>query len=333
MLSIRRRWQSIDHKLPLLASGLVLLTVVALGWTSYVLLERALIDATGRRLFSTALVVAQMVNRPTSRSTDSVGRAQDRAIVAYVDGNGSRAAALAALARLQTQADTAKIYGGFTDTVGRPLLAYHRPPKRAPVWPFDAIRDHAIRGDSVIIGPIERIDGKPAYSLVRALRDTVSANVRLVGYLIETRAILGRNIRMFRDIVGSSVQILVGEPGAGVWTDLETTVDRPPVTPVVGTFVNYADGVGAATRIGSTKWVVWLSQPKRVVLAPARTLLWSVIPIGLLIALVSAALMWRMARGITHPIVQLTAAAETIAAEGAVDSLVPTSAMTQEADE
>ena len=188
-------------------------------------------------------------------------------------------------------------------------------------------------GDSVTLGPIERIADRPVYSLVRPLRDTLRGSVRLLGYLIESRAIVGRNVRQFRDIVGNSVQLFIGEPELGVWTDLETTFDHPPTTPVIGRAVISHGGIATAARIGSTKWVVSLSQPKHVVLAPARTLLWSVIPIGLLIALVSAGIMWRMARRITHPIVQLTASAESIAAESAADSLVPTLNMTEEADE
>src|SRR2546423_12828965 len=113
----RRRWRSIDHKLPLLASGLVLLTVVALGWTAYAQLERALVATTGRRLFTTASVVAQLLNRPTSRATDTAGQSVDRAIVAFASGRGSRAAAQAAVAHIRARADTQKIYGAFVGTL------------------------------------------------------------------------------------------------------------------------------------------------------------------------------------------------------------------------
>jgi two-component system, cell cycle sensor histidine kinase and response regulator CckA len=65
----------------------------------------------------------------------------------------------------------------------------------------------------------------------------------------------------------------------------------------------------------------------------ARALLWRMVPLGLVIALVGAALMWRMARRITHPIVQLTAAAESVASEGGSASMVPTVTMSQDADE
>ncbi len=75
-------------------------------------------------------------------------------------------------------------------------------------------------------------------------------------------------------------------------------------------------GVGALARIAGTNWMVWLSQPAAQVLAPMRTLLWGVLPIGLAIALLAAGLMFRIARRITLPIVELTDAVAKSAASG-----------------
>jgi len=107
--------------------------------------------------------------------------------------------------------------------------------------------------------------------------------------------------------------LLIGEPGAGVWTDLENIAPRPPVEPRRDTILNGTEYVAASSRIRGTNWMVWLSQSKRTVLAPARTMLWTMIPLGLLIALIGAALTWRMAQHITRPIAQLTDAVELVA--------------------
>jgi signal transduction histidine kinase/ActR/RegA family two-component response regulator len=339
MLAIRRRRQSIDHKLPLLASGLVLLTVVVLGWTAYAQLERALVDSAGRRLFGAAKVVAQMVQRPSQRPMDSATVAAEKALRAFVRGKGGGSrdaalAALAALARPQSARDTSKVYAALVDSAGRTLLAYHRRSAAAPRWPTAAIARGEIRGDALTLGPFESVAGVPTISVVRSLRDSSAGTTALRGYLVESRAISsGRVARQFGSIIGPNVEVLIGQPGAGVWTDLERIAAAPPARVASDTIVAYDGGVGAAARVAGTNWIVWLSQPMDILLAPARAFLWSMVPLGLIIALVGAAVMWRMARRITHPIVQLTAAAESVAIDGGATSMVPTVWMTQDADE
>src|SRR6185295_2285029 len=77
--------------------------------------------------------------------------------------------------------------------------------------------------------------------------------------------------------------------------------------------VRYPGGIGATARVPGLTWVVWVSEPTRSVLAPARRLWWSMIPTGVLIALVGAALMWRTALRIARPIADLTDAVESVA--------------------
>src|SRR5262245_60665756 len=119
MDALRRRWLSIDRKLPILASGLVVLTAVSLGTTAYVLSERALVDAAGRRLSSVATIVAQMVVRPNPRITDSVGRVNDATLRAFANGKGSAEAAYKALSRMVAPRDTARLYAALVDPSGK----------------------------------------------------------------------------------------------------------------------------------------------------------------------------------------------------------------------
>src|SRR5205085_30577 len=118
MLANRRRWQSIDKKLPLQASAIVLVTLIVLGWTAYVLLERALIDATGKRLLTTATTVAQLVYRPSTHVSDSAGRAGDGILRAFIRGKATREAALAELTRA-LPGDTTRFYAAIIDSAGR----------------------------------------------------------------------------------------------------------------------------------------------------------------------------------------------------------------------
>src|ERR1051325_5389870 len=119
---IRRRWQSIDYKLPLLTSGLVLVTAAVLVTTAYVLVERALMDSAGRRLFSTAHYVASMVTRPNPRFVDSTTRAQIETLRAFALGEATRAAALKAITPNMASRDSTKVHVALLDTRGHELI-------------------------------------------------------------------------------------------------------------------------------------------------------------------------------------------------------------------
>jgi signal transduction histidine kinase/ActR/RegA family two-component response regulator len=262
-------------------------------------------------------MVAQMVIRPRPRGTDSASLAADRAMRAFLRGRGrgSPAAALAALVHTTNPRDSARIYAALVDVSGHTLLAYHRRQQLEPKWPATLLASGA--GDTMSVGPIEDVGGVPAYSFVYPFRDTSRAAAPVLGYLVEGRALYGgRIVRQLRSIIGGSAEMLVGQPGVGVWTDLQRVVAAPRVQTSGDTAVVFDHSVGATARIVGTNWVVWVSQPASVILAPARRLLWSLAPLGLVIALLGALAMWRIAHRITHPIVELTAAAERIAADG-----------------
>ncbi len=332
MLAIRRKWQSIDLKLPLLTSGLVVVTALILATTAHLLVERTLLDSAGRRLMTSAGVVAQMVTRP--RLPDSLTRATDAALRAYVRGDAPVDSAVAALSRPPSAQDTQKVYAALLDSSGRPVLAYHRRNHGplVPRWPMLAIARSEI-SDTMSLSPLENLGGMPTYSLVRALRQTSAPSSPLIGYVVESRVISGRGAARFREMIGRDVQLLIGQPGAGVWTDLERLSAAPPAVPEPGVLASYHDGIGATATVPGTAWRVWVGQQRGAILAPARTLLWTSIPGGLAIALIGAAVMWRVTRGITRPIVQLTEAAENVAADSGDSVMHPTVMMPSTANE
>jgi len=332
MIALPRRWQSIDLKLPLLASGLVIVTALILATTAQLLLERALLDSAGRRLRSSATLVAQMVTRP--RLQDSTTRATDATLRAYLHGVVPSDSALSALARGVAPQDTQKVYSALLDSAGRPVLAYQRRPDsgRVPLWPALAIARGEI-GDTISLGPLESLGGVPTYSLVRALRQTGAPGSRVIGYVVESRAISGRGAARIREIIGQDVQLLIGQPGAGIWTDLERVSSAPSAIPRPGQVAAFNDGIAATAAVAGTSWVVWVSQHERAIIAPARTLLWTTIPVALFIALVGAAVVWSVTRSITRPIAQLTAAAENIAADNGASGMQPTVLLPVAADE
>ncbi|MEX2153304.1 MAG: ATP-binding protein [Gemmatimonadaceae bacterium] len=313
----------------------MILTSVVLATTAYVLIERALLESAGRRIFGTAQVVAQLAGRPTPLVVDSANRSTDDALRAFLRDGSSRAKALAALSLVATARDTISFYAALLDARANPLLKVHRESTRDPKWPTAAILNREIRGDTASLGPFESGGIAPVISFVRPLRGPRSPKTAPpIGYVVESRAIASAGTsQRLRSVIGRDVEVLIGQPGAGVWTDFDRVAAAPPVRVRADSVVVFDSGVGAFARVVGTNWVVWLSQPKHVVLAPARTLLWTLLPVGLAIALVGAALMWRVTRRITHPIVELTMAAENIAADNGSVGMLPTVLIPSDADE
>jgi signal transduction histidine kinase/ActR/RegA family two-component response regulator len=332
MPDFRRRLQSIDLKLPLLASSLVVLTALVLATTAHLLLQRVLVEGAGRRLHESARIVAQMVTRP-SPTVDALGAATDSALRAFARGAIDRAAAIAALGAMASPSDTLRVYGAFLDTAGRPVLEFHRHPGRpASRWPSEAVARGEI-SDSISTGPVENLGGIAVLARVHALRERNDSGARVIGYVADARAISGRNAARFREIIGRDVELLLGQPGTPVWTDLERPVPAPRIGGRRDSVVVTGDVVGALAPVVGTNMRVWLAQPKRVVLGPLTTFLLTIIPVGLGIALVGAAIVWRFTRSITRPIAQLTEAAENIAKDSGDSQMHPTVLMPITQDE
>jgi len=310
MLS-RRRWQSIDRKLPLMASGLVLGTVATLGFVAYLLFEHALVTRAEGRLVTSARGVGMVITRPNVQLRDTLGKPLDDMLVGFLQKRIPYARAREAVFKTLNPRDTMKFHTAVLDIAGNALIDVHKGSSPEPEWAVAAIRRHALRGDRVVIGPIENINGSPAVSAAYALRD---ARDSVVGYVTSSWLIAsGRTARLIRQMIGTGVTMVLGQPDTGSWTDLESVVPAPPKRALADSIVDAEGTISASWPVAGTGWVVFLSQPRSEILAPTRTLLWTMIPLGLIIALVGAALMMRIALRITHPIVQLTAAVEQIA--------------------
>jgi signal transduction histidine kinase/CheY-like chemotaxis protein len=330
MTAFRRRLQSIDYKLPVLASGLVVLTSLLLSVTAYIIQERTLLDAAGHQLYNSAAIVAQMLARPSTQSASATAGI-DSVLRRFIAGKATREEALAALARGNTPNDTLKIYAAITAPDGAPILEHRRGNAAAPHWPRQAIAA-GVAGDTISVGPFENL-GVPALATIRPLRASDAPGAELLGYVVAARGFAARNVAGLRSLVGRNVDIRVGQRGAGVWVDLERIVETPAESLLRDSITIAGDAISAHTAIQGTNFSVWVSQSRAAVLAPARALIWAIIPFGIAIALAGAAITWRITRGITRRIVQLTDAAENVATDNGASPMQPTVLLPPTADE
>jgi signal transduction histidine kinase/ActR/RegA family two-component response regulator len=324
---------SIDRKLPLLTSGLVVLTVIALSWPTYALIKGALLDAAGRRLTSTAMSIAELAARPTARIGDSAGGRDDETLRSYLRGDGSEREAMRVLGRVAGARDTIRAYAALLDRMGATVISFSDASTRPPRWPQAAVARGEIQGDTTSVGPFEGGNELPTVSLVRPLRERHNSGP-VIGYVVESRGIAsGRTAGILKRIVSPDVELIIGHPDAGVWTDFGRIAAAPRVRPVADSIVIDAEGVSVAAPVKGTNWMVWMSLPRHSVLAPLKKLAWSIAGITLIVAVAGAALMWLMTRRITHPIVELTEAAENIARDNGAPLNEPSTQIPADADE
>jgi signal transduction histidine kinase len=314
MERIGARFRSIDRRLPLLISGLLLVTVLTFAWTAYARIERILLGAAGARLASASTVVSLMLRTSQAQEKARFATlAADPALARYLATRDNAPAARRSLAATYFTTP-AGAHAELRDASGAIILDTTRgvaPP--ASGWTARAIRAGGLGA------------GSPAMSPFFAAHDSVFAESvipitqgsRTIGYASAGAFTVAVNAQTVRDLVGPRARLLVGSPTEGVWTDLERASPPPPSTMASGRVTIFDAGVGAATAIQGTPWVLWVEQPRAVVLAPMRQLVLEIGILAIFFIALGAAIGWVSSRRITRPLVSLTDAAERIArAEG-----------------
>ena len=320
---------SIDRKLPLFISALLLVTTVGFAWATYVRARHTLLAAAAPRVRGAESAVNLMITQSLAVYSSRLARvAANPAVSTFLATGRDTAAARSALAR---------VWMGEGAAQGR--VALRRPDGRVAldtsvgVAPAGRWADQLVRGDPAPdttprVGPLESAGNVVFYEAVAPILSHERADAgsavgtsrrRIVGYILDLRTLTGTGAQGVRDLIGASSTMLLGSTASGVWTDLEHPTGPPPKGMGIGKPQAFAlpgrpPGVGMATPVRGAPWVLWVELPQSVVLAPMRPLLRDVAVIACLVILIGGCGAWFLSRHITGPIVSLTAAAERIAA-------------------
>ena len=314
-----RRLSSIDWKFPLVMSGLILATAALFVWSAYVQFTTALFDETGQRLRSGATLVAPLVvSSAPARRAQHMAIADDPAVRRALRQGGSSLAVQAGRAiraTLGSAADSTRLgFQLFTADAQEVIADGLRAAEPWPAWAVGRIRADSLLAWHPVAeySPVFDVAGKPVYQVATAVvarGDEAVADTTL-GYFVETRKLVGQGQAAIRELVGAGT-IIVGSPGAGVWTDLESVLSGPPPIHATDSVMVFdvsprGPGVGVAEPIPGTPWVVWLQQPQSEAAAPARVFILRVIPVAAAIALLGALIVWLLSRQVTNRLVALT---------------------------
>lgn len=332
------KWhQSIERKLPVVFSLLLIVLVLGFGWFVSREVHMLAIEAAEQRL---ARVLRQLVTLVEEAARASLEEGEQAAaepeVVALArrgpgqessepiaPGLAGRRGVLGRLAVASAQTELVAV----VTPAGLPILAVAGPAARDDLDPAQEVSrlnptPGRAAGDESsspeLDGPSPlRSDGhRVFYDLLAPIRD----DGRTAGYLVQRRVVT-RNTAvtmMIESLVGQGARFGYGNADGSLWTDLRTLRAPPPEGRMAEDLFRYErDGegewLGAASPIERTPWMLLVEQPIAAVSESSRRALWRLagIAAALLVAVVAAA--WLFSRQITSPLRSVTAAATAIA--------------------
>ena len=275
-----------------------------------------LYDASGQRLRTASLLVSNMIVQGTPKSQALMsGISRDPAVIEFLRSGQFKPEALAALERSSTKPpDQGRLSVRLFDAEGNERLSrIWNDSLSTPSWASREIKSGSLGTKPLTIGPILNSNGTAEFQLVAPVvgpgaKEKGSSAV--LGYVVDTHGVVGKGQKAVQDLIGGGATLLIGQPG-GTWTDLEKIVPGPPMVSRTGAPFAFEKsprgaGIGIAQPVAGTPWIVWLQQPRAIILAPVRQFVLRIMPTAGGVALVGAVLVWLFSRRITRRIVRLT---------------------------
>ncbi len=319
-----RRTQSLQWKLPIINSALLLLIIVALVAASYFAVRQTTVTAATARLQNVALQIAALLEASVPRTLASAKRTADRAIVRDFLRKPSAATGQRVSDSLHnTPIGTEQVVAvELRDPRGRRVLAWGAIDRvngvKAP-----ELDQMIARRDSGTIGSFHAVGDTVFYPVGVPIRD----NATLLGYVVEWRrqTSTAQTRDQLNQLMGTDVELLLTDTTQAVWTDLVRAVPGPPIRMVpgvgsrAGEIARYTRGLQqdqfAIAVLGrGTPWIALVEVPSASVYGPSRSFLrWmSAAAVGVFgLALL---LTWMTTRTVTRPLHELAAAADAITA-------------------
>lgn len=311
---------SIRRKVPLFVSILLLAVAVAQLSVGYGAVRRASRAIVDQRLPLATRVLADAFQVPQGRAR-LAALAKDAAVVRFLRSGGreGRAEALAALHRITIDtSSTASLE--LRDFSGRLLLRSGRFAVPDSVFLAPAT-------DSARYGPFMRRDSvlfiAAGIAVAGGPRERSGGIVQQIGRVTLNE----RTRKTLTGLAGGDISLLVGNASGDPWTDFAAIVPAPPPSVLASNVpIQYERGGepmrASASAVPGTPWMVVAEIPSRLVRAPARSYVFTMTPLALLIVALGALIAWWGSRRLTIPLADITTAAEAITA-GNLEPRVP----------
>ena len=307
---------SIERKLPLFFSALLLAVVLVMLGAAYQQVRTAAITFASERVKRSTKEWVNASQRSTAQQrTQLATLVTDPGVRDFVASGGTRGRdwALAAMRRIAPD-NTPNVTMELWDAGGHRLLLrgdslFATGPAPLPASDSGVVSPYRVQHDTLILSDMQAVvrsgpEGAAIGRIVVVRRLNVSAVAR----------------QTLTGISGGDMALLIGNADGDPWTDLEKVIPAPPAEARAphdsAIAVSYERGdakIGAAARIPGTPIMFISELSRRQVLAPTRVYLRRMSLIAAVIVLIGALGAWAVSRRITKPLRRLTTAAAAIA--------------------
>ena len=315
MMQLPWYW-SIERKLPLFVSALLVAVVLVMLGAAYQQVRTAALSFASERVKrSTKEWVNASLRSSAQQRTQLATLVADPGVRDFVASGGKRGRdwALAAMRRI-TPDNAPNVAMELWDGDGNRLLLrgdslFATGPAPLPASDSGVVSPYRVQHDTLILSDMQAVvrrgpEGAAIGRFVVVRRLNVSALAR----------------QTLTGISGGDMSLLIGNADGAPWTDLEKIIPAPPAEARVphdsAIAVSYERGdskIGAAARIPGTPIMFISELSRRTVLAPTRVYLQRMSLIAAAIVLAGALGAWFVSRRITNPLRRLTTAAAAIA--------------------
>lgn len=317
-MSLRLSRLSLRWRLSWLLAMTAVLAVAAFGFFAYRAARAAAIEGTHARLRSAVTQIATISELGAVTQLDQLREiARDSAVVAALR---QRERPLPpALGTLLQRLQGSTVDAVIAELLGSDGHAVYTTP--SALTPLDVQPPFELSADGTI-GPMTEHDGARYLHSGIAVED---AGMRLGSIRVTRRLGTGSaNRRIATNLLGEDAVLLVGNRDGIVWGDSGAVQYPAGEESPVSYERNGVRWLSASVPVRGTPWLYVVDLPERVALAPARELILPFVLAGSLIAFSGIFLGLRVSRRITHPLAELTAAAESMARGERKVSLVAT---------
>ncbi|MGH7523619.1 MAG: sensor histidine kinase [Gemmatimonadales bacterium] len=305
---------SIAQKIPLVAGVLILLVAAAVSVASYYEVRHTARRAAYQHL-DDVIQLVQSTSRRTGQQLVGEARAVavQHSVAEYARSPNAAHAPAALSALLDRRRGGSLMATEIRAASGQVLLTTNYAVTSAPSDFPPVIADR----DSGSVGTLRVLHDSIVYPVSARIPDGDGA------FVVEWHhaTISPEASQQQRKLLGAGTNLLLANADGGFWTDQHHRVPAPPVDlrHWSGTVVytrTAADGpvVAGVLPLSGTPWLFALEFPLREVMAPADRFLQNVIVIALVCVALGWLAAWWFARRLTTPLVQLTLAADEIAA-------------------
>ena len=309
---------SLERKLPLLISALVLAVVILFSWAAYREVRESALRSASERVQRVARQLADISAQGAARRNEqlaTLGRSAD--VLPVLRGEGSEARASEAIRRTLTPLDSTLTTWVLASATGERQLMLGTTPPEHELALLDSLTSEAARTHAAQAGPFVTAGDSVWTWTVTPVRSAE----HLEGFIAQRRRVANapQVAEQIRELTGRDVSVRFANATGDVWTDLyggpEPGLFSGPAPDSTFEAVSPSGErvLGAVGRVAGTPYLMVLSVPRSVVLQRPETFLRRMLAIGLLLVILGTIGAWLLSRHVTRPLSRVSEAANAVA--------------------